>query len=229
MPGHLLRQRGPKNFQAGDLRPVHRPQGAKLSDLAEPPKCLGVQPGVNQVIPVVHPTAAVAQPFQEPPKADPVGTPETPSQEIFPEAETKNEEDFSDVEEEVKEVPKKPRKKTEKEQELIARFSAKPEVVAAPKRTRSQKKVVQPVEEDEDDEHEYVQQVVVVKKKKAAVKDPDKPKRAPTAWHLFMKEAKEFPEVKACPGKERTTLISKLYQERKAKLAAGAPAAEETE
>jgi hypothetical protein len=47
-------------------------------------------------------------------------------------------------------------------------------------------------------------------------KDPDAPKRALSGWQLFIKEAGAFPEIKALPGKERITAISKLWQAKKA-------------
>lgn len=209
MPRTLVGAQGLRRFQTPAIAGGTGTRQT-LQQFAEMPKIhvANVRPGINQPV-----TAMVSPPVelvaaQPAPESEVV--PEVVVQkksrrkkqpEPEPEPESESPVEDSGEESEIEEAPKpRPRKRPAKVDTQLAEKFVQPKVETVvepekPKRTRK-KKVVE----------------------EGAV---EKPKRAPSEWHLFMKEAKEWPDVKERKGNERIKYMGELYQKRKKEKAEG--------
>lgn len=212
MPRTIIGAHGLRRFQSP--HPVGTALGrTTLQQLAEPPKIHvpDVKPGINHPPRPVESAAAMPMPSPEPvkveaevkpaklrrtkPKPEPVV--ESESEEVEEEGTESGEEEEVVIEELPK--PKRRAKSAPKQDtELASRFVAAKEAAPEPEKVKKPRK------------------------KKEVAEGVVKEKRPLTAWHLFMQEAKEWPEVKQQPGKERVKYISELYKKRKAELEAKA-------
>lgn len=143
-------------------------------------------PGVT----IPNPAAAVPIPVKEP---EPV---KLAQKYVAPAEDVEDEADEEDVEDEVKEPAVEVRHFSSKVDPVVEKFKPAAAAVAEkPKRTRkASAAAVVPVGEE--------------------VKP--KAKRGPNEWHLFMKQAKEIPEIKAIEGPKRVSAMSALRKKLKA-------------